>query len=62
MSNNHPNRNWRARMRAACDQWLSLWDWRGTMGARLLTDDELRELLRQAYAAGYTDGRKRTTA
>lgn len=54
---NHPSRNWRSRMRAAAAQWLSLWRWPG--GATLLTEDQVRTLMRTAYEAGYTDGRKR---
>lgn len=58
---NHPNRNWRARMRAAADQWLT------TSEARVLievpvahgkTDAALRQRIRDAYEAGYADGRK----
>jgi hypothetical protein len=64
VSNNHPNRNWRARMQSACDQWLS-------SAAQVLyvmpqCSDEpartegLRNRIRTAYLAGYIDGRKRS--
>ena len=55
---NHPNRNWRRRMHAACADWLSRWPWRAEPGARLVTDAELQDLMRQAYYAGYEAGRK----
>lgn len=58
---NHPNRNWRARMQAAADQWLQ------TAQSKVLArvpyagpqDAALRERLREAYLAGYQDGHKR---
>lgn len=55
---NHPNRNWRARMRASADQWsasqegLLLAD---TMVSRMA----IVERLRLAYLAGLRDGEKR---
>ena len=53
---NHPNRNWRTRMHAECSGWLVRWDLPAD-GASLLTPDQLRDLMRQAYLAGYGDGR-----
>lgn len=59
---NHPNRNWRQRMQAAADQWLE------TSAGKVLAEvpidprrlvEGLRNRLRQAYLAGYQDGRKR---
>ncbi len=60
MSNNHPNRNWRARMQAAADQWLAdlIALWRQGSGVREFSDRD-RELLRAGYVAGYADGRRR---
>lgn len=51
---NHPNRGWRRRMQDAADHWLTRWDWR-TGGARMITDDQLRALLRDGYIAGYEE-------
>lgn len=59
---NHPNRNWRQRMLAAADQWLET-----TMAKALIeipldsrrAVDGLRNRIREAYLAGYEDGRKR---
>ncbi len=54
---NHQNRNWRARMQASADQWMSTWALpAGPVG--LVTVEQVRQLLRTAYLAGYTDGRK----
>jgi len=59
---NHPNRNWRRRMQQAADQWLS------TDAGRFLSEsplsaagvyEGLRKRLRDAYLAGYQDGKKR---
>lgn len=56
---NHPNRNWRARLNAAADQWL------GEREAELLAQMPLREAgairlrLRLAYLAGLRDGERR---
>ena len=58
---NHPKRNWRANMHAAADQWLQ------TSHAKVLAEvhytgpqgDALRKRLRDAYLAGYQDGRKK---
>lgn len=57
----HPNRNWRRRMEQAADQWLE------TAHAKVLAEVPyigpqvavLRKRLREAYLAGYQDGRKR---
>lgn len=56
---NHPNRNWRARMNNAADQWLAQWPMERPVPRRPITDEELRILLRAAYLAGYEDGRRR---
>lgn len=56
MPPNHPNRNWRARMNAACADWLARWRWRDH-GSRLIGDDELRTLLVDSYCTGYEAGR-----
>ena len=53
----HKSRNWQRLAHARCDQWLLRWRWPGEPGQRLLSDDELRELLRAAYTGGYRDGR-----
>ncbi len=55
---NHPNRNWRARMHKSCAQWLSLWPWLPGPGARLMTQEQLRDLMQRAYCDGYECGRK----
>jgi hypothetical protein len=44
-------------MHAACAEWLARWNWQDQPGARLLTEDQLRELLRAGYLAGYEAGR-----
>jgi hypothetical protein len=58
---NHPNRNWRARMRASADQWLT------TTEAKVLVEvpldhryreQAMRNRIRSAYEAGYRDARK----
>lgn len=61
---NHPNRNWRRRMQNAADQYLAdqqhLID--AAMPAAWYAESErgaLRTRIRQAYLAGYHDGRKR---
>lgn len=62
---NHPNRNWRQRMQAAADQWLTTPAGRVLSEAPLTIEHEaarmigLRNRLREAYLAGYADGRKR---
>jgi hypothetical protein len=52
---NHPNRNWRSRMRQACELWLLQW-----IHEHGPPVDEAgrQEELRQAYAAGFDAGRK----
>ena len=54
---NHPNRNWRRWAQAAADAHLAGYRWPEGSGAHLMTPDQLREALRTAYLAGYTDGR-----
>lgn len=60
---NHPNRGWRARMRADADQWLT------SKHAHVLIQvpisanpvrraEGMLNRLREAYEAGYKDGRK----
>lgn len=56
---NHPNRAWRTKMRHACAEWLARWNWPAD-GVSMLTADQLRDLMSQAYQAGYTDGRQST--
>lgn len=58
--NNHPNRNWRARMDAACEAFLDRWRWPAQTSVGVLSPDELRAVMAQAYEAGYTDGRQST--
>ena len=57
---NHPNRSWRSRMRHACAKWMARWRW-PVDGAGVLTPDQLRDLMGQAYCAGYSDGRDSKT-
>jgi hypothetical protein len=57
---NHPNRNWRRHMEQAADQWLSRWPWKTEPGMRMLTEDDLRALMRLAYLVGYQDGRRQS--
>ncbi len=57
---NHPNRNWRTRMHVACAEWLARWNWQGQPGARMLIEDQLRDLLRAGYLAGYEACRQNT--
>ena len=56
---NHPNRNWRTRMHAACAEFLARSTWQAT-GARLITDGDLQALCRTAYLTGYESGRAST--
>jgi hypothetical protein len=56
MMANHPNRNWRRVMDAAAEAHLSGYCWPDG-GAHVMTPDELREVLRAAFVAGYTAGR-----
>lgn len=58
MMSNHPNRNWRARMRSSADQWSA------SVEASLLSDMSMSRMaltqrLRLAYLAGLRDGEKR---
>ena len=55
---NHPNRGWRSRMRAACGQWMLRLIW-PTDGVGMLTPDQMRDLMREAYYGGYEDGRRK---
>lgn len=50
---NHPNRNWRAAMRAQFEQWFS-----ELLQTRPGMREDAREWMQIAYQAGYTDGRK----
>lgn len=56
---NHQRRNWRRHMQQAADQWLAKFPWHTEPGARLVTEDELLSTMRDAYLAGYEDGRKK---
>lgn len=55
-SNNHPNRNWRRTMRAASDAYLARYRWPDG-GVHMMTPEQLRGLIDEAYQAGYTEGR-----
>lgn len=56
---NHPNRNWRARMRASADKWLSTSEARVLIEVPLVvqTNEQWIEAMtfriQRAYAAGY---------
>lgn len=54
---NHPNRNWRRVMHDAALVFLNRYRW-PTDGAQMMTPEHLRELLREAYTAGYAAGRE----
>lgn len=54
---NHPNRNWRRAMHVATDAHLTGYRWPNEGGAHVMSSEQLREALRAAYVAGYTDGR-----
>ena len=54
---NHPNRTWRRTMHAAADDHLSGYRWPDGGGSHVMSSEELREALRTAYLAGYSDGR-----
>lgn len=59
MSNNHPNRNWRARMRANLAKWLESAeaDVLINIPMRTVTPEALEKRVSMAYEAGYRDGR-----
>lgn len=61
---NHPSRNWRTRMNAACAEWLARWNWQpgSDLDVGLLTREQLRELMQRGYLAGYEAGRASTKA
>ena len=52
---NHPNRGWRGGASEQADAWLARWPWHAEPGARVLTEADLRDIMRQAYMAGYED-------
>jgi hypothetical protein len=56
---NHPNRNWRARMRAGLAKWLESSEADVLINApmREATPDTLAKRIKLAYEAGYRDGR-----
>ena len=54
---NHPRRNWRRAMHGAADAHLAGYRWPEGSGLQVMTPAQLREALRTAYLAGYTDGR-----
>ena len=56
---NHPNRNWRARLNAAADQWLGTFEGTLLAGIPLRDDGAIRARLRLAYLAGLRDGERR---
>lgn len=53
---NHPNRNWRTRMQAACAEYLATFRWMPA-GTRMISDADLREFAAGAYRIGYESGR-----
>ena len=52
----HPNRNWRRVMHDAALAFLDRYRWPAD-GVQVMTPDQLRELLREAYTTGYMAGR-----
>ena len=52
----HAKRNWQRLAHDRCDQWLLRWRWLEG-GAQLLTIEQLRKILSEAYIQGYRDGR-----
>lgn len=57
---NHPNRNWRARMRADQAKWLESKEADVLINVPIAQDrliEALRKRLEMAYGAGYRDGR-----
>lgn len=54
---NHPNRNWRRVMHAAADAYVSRYQWPDG-GMQAMPVEQLRELLAEAYRAGYEAGRQ----
>ena len=44
-------------MHTAADAYLSRYRWPEGCGAHVMSSEQLREALRAAYLAGYTDGR-----
>ena len=52
----HAKRNWQRLAHDRCDQWLLRWRW-PEGGTQLLTIDQLRKIMREAYMLGYRDGR-----
>ena len=63
-TNNHPSRNWRARMRATLADWLATTQGRLLAETPIATADQeryehgMRNRLSDAYAAGYEHGRR----
>ena len=55
-ANNHPNRNWRRAMRSAADAHLARYRWPDG-GVQVMTPDQLHQLVRDAFDAGYAAGR-----
>jgi hypothetical protein len=57
---NHPNRNWRRQMEAAADQWTMTPECESLIFLPAIrpVDNAIRAQLREAYLAGYQDGRK----
>lgn len=53
---NHPNRSWRRVMNIAADAHLARYPWHDS-GAYMMTPEQLRESLKTAYIAGYSEGR-----
>jgi hypothetical protein len=53
---NHPNRSWRRVMNSAADAHLARYPWHDS-GAYMMTPEQLRESLKTAYIAGYSEGR-----
>lgn len=53
---NHPNRSWRRVMNSAADAHLARYPWHDS-GVYMMTPEQLRESLKTAYIAGYTESR-----
>ena len=55
---NHPNRNWRSRLRAAADQWMTTIEGE-LLGETVALSKSPRLIVRLAYLAGLRDGEGR---
>lgn len=59
MMANHPNRNWRAKMRASFAAWRTTEEGSIVVDMPLRPGGSIEERARLAYEAGYRDGRRR---